>query len=243
MAKNIRVLIVEDHDMARMGLSVVLGNHPNIEVVAMCADGQDGVDQALELIPDVVVMDIGLPTIDGIEATKRIKASNNKIPTIDGIEATKRIKASNNKIKVLMYTSREDEDDIFDSFQAGADGYITKGATSEQTVSAVLAVSEGAGWLDPAIAKVVLTNIRRTNTNTERKGEINYKLGKNLYGLTEREMEVLALIVDGLTNPQIAEKLVITISTTKTHVHSILQKLYVNTRSKAISMAMKEGLV
>ena len=224
MAKNIRVLIVEDHDMARMGLSVVLGNHPNIEVVAMCADGQDGVDQALELIPDVVVMDIGVPTIDGIEATKRIKASNNKI-------------------KVLMYTSREDEDDIFDSFQAGADGYITKGATSEQTVSAVLAVSEGAGWLDPAIAKVVLTNIRRTNTNTERKGEINYKLGKNLYGLTEREMEVLALIVDGLTNPQIAEKLVITISTTKTHVHSILQKLYVNTRSKAISMAMKEGLV
>lgn len=224
MAKNIRVLIVEDHDMARMGLSVVLGNHPNIEVVAMCADGQDGVNQALELIPDVVVMDIGLPTIDGIEATKRIKASNNKI-------------------KVLMYTSREDEDDIFDSFQAGADGYITKGATSEQTVSAVLAVSEGAGWLDPAIAKVVLTNIRRTNTNTERKGEINYKLGKNLYGLTEREMEVLALIVDGLTNPQIAEKLVITISTTKTHVHSILQKLYVNTRSKAISMAMKEGLV
>ena len=224
MAKNIRVLIVEDHDMARMGLSVVLGNHPNIEVVAMCADGQDGVDKALELIPDVVVMDIGLPTIDGIEATKRIKASNNKI-------------------KVLMYTSREDEDDIFDSFQAGADGYITKGATSEQTVSAVLAVSEGAGWLDPAIAKVVLTNISRTNTNTERKGEINYKLGKNLYGLTEREMEVLALIVDGLTNPQIAEKLVITISTTKTHVHSILQKLYVNTRSKAISMAMKEGLV
>ena len=224
MAKNIRVLIVEDHDMARMGLSVVLGSNPNIEIAAMCADGQDGVDKALELIPDVVVMDIGLPTIDGIEATKRIKASNNKI-------------------KVLMYTSREDEDDIFDSFQAGADGYITKGATSEQTVSAVLAVSEGAGWLDPAIAKVVLTNIRRTNTNTERKGEINYKLGKNLYGLTEREMEVLALIVDGLTNPQIAEKLVITISTTKTHVHSILQKLYVNTRSKAISMAMKEGLV
>jgi two-component system, NarL family, response regulator LiaR len=224
MAKNIRVLIVEDHDMARMGLSVVLGNNPNIEIAAMCADGQDGVDKALELIPDVVVMDIGLPTIDGIEATKRIKSSNNKI-------------------KVLMYTSREDEDDIFDSFQAGADGYITKGATSEQTVSAVLAVSEGAGWLDPAIAKVVLTNIRRTNTNPERKGEINYKLGKNLYGLTEREMEVLALIVDGLTNPQIAEKLVITISTTKTHVHSILQKLYVNTRSKAISMAMKEGLV
>ena len=224
MAKNIKVLIVEDHDMARMGLSVILSNNPNIEIEGMCADGLEGVDKALEIFPDVVVMDIGLPTIDGIEATKRIKSSNSKI-------------------KVLMYTSRESEDDIFDSFQAGADGYITKGATSEQTVSAVLAVSEGAGWLDPAIAKVVLTNIRRGSSVNEKRGEINYKLGKNLYGLTEREMEVLALIVDGLTNPQIAEKLVITISTTKTHVHSILQKLYVNSRSKAISMAMKEGLV
>ena len=224
MAKNIKVLIVEDLDMARMGLSVILSNNPNIEIVGMFADGLEGVENALKIKPDVVVMDIGLPTIDGIEATKRIKAANPDI-------------------KVLMYTSREGEDDIFDSFQAGADGYITKGATSEQTVAAVTAVSEGAGWLDPAIAKVVLSNIRRTNEYTEKRGEINYKLGKNLYGLTEREMEVLALIVDGLTNPQIAEKLVITISTTKTHVHSILQKLYVNSRSKAISMAMKEGLV
>ncbi len=224
MAKNIKVLIVEDHDMARMGLSVILSNNQNIEIVGMCADGLDGVEKTLQVRPDVVIMDIGLPTIDGIEATKRIKCANPDV-------------------KVLMYTSRESEDDIFDSFQAGADGYITKGATSEQTVAAVTAVSEGAGWLDPAIAKVVLTNIRRGSEYTEKRGEINYKLGKNLYGLTEREMEVLALIVDGLTNPQIAEKLVITISTTKTHVHSILQKLYVNSRSKAISMAMKEGLV
>ncbi len=220
----VRVLIVEDHDMARMGLSVILGQNSNIQITDMSADGQEGVDKALALEPDVVIMDIGLPTIDGIEATKKIKSANPRI-------------------KVLMYTSREDEDDIFDSFQAGADGYITKGATSEQTISAVLAVSEGAGWLDPAIAKVVLTNVRRNAAPAQRTGEINYKLGKNLYGLTEREMEVLALIVDGLSNPQIAEKLVVTISTTKTHVHSILQKLYVTSRSKAISLAMKEGLV
>ncbi len=220
----VRVLIVEDHDMARVGLSVILSKNPNIEIADMSADGQEGVDKALELTPDVVIMDIGLPTIDGIEATRKIKSANSKI-------------------KVLMYTSREDENDIFDSFKAGADGYITKGATAEQTVSAVIAVSEGAGWLDPAIAKVVLTNIRRGSETPQRRGEINYKLGKNLYGLTEREMEVLALIVDGLTNPQIAENLVISLSTTKTHVHSILQKLYVGSRSKAIAMAMKEGLV
>lgn len=221
---NIRVLIVEDHDMARMGLSVILSKNPKIEIADMSADGQDGVEKALQLKPDVVIMDIGLPTIDGIEATRKIKSAN---PSI----------------KVLMYTSREEEDDIFDSFKAGADGYITKGATSEQTVAAVIAVSEGAGWLDPAIAKVVLTNIRKSNDVEKKRGEINYKLGKNLYGLTEREMEVLALIVDGMSNPQISEKLVITLSTTKTHVHSILQKLYVESRSKAVATAMKEGLV
>ncbi len=220
----IKVLIVEDHDMARMGLSVILSKNPNIEIVDMSADGQDGVDKALQLRPNVVIMDIGLPTIDGIEATRKIKTADPHI-------------------KVLMYTSREEEDDIFDSFKAGADGYITKGATSEQTVAAVTAVSEGAAWLDPAIAKVVLRNVRKSAEVQTKRGEINYKLGKNLYGLTEREMEVLALIVDGMSNPQISEKLVITLSTTKTHVHSILQKLYVESRSKAVATAMKEGLV
>ena len=223
MAK-IRVLIVEDHDMARMWLSVILSKNPDIEIADMSADGEEGVEKALKLKPDVVIMDIGLPTIDGIEATRKIKNSNPDI-------------------KVLMYTSREEEDDIFDSFKAGADGYITKGATSEQTVAAVIAVSEGAGWLDPAIAKIVLTNIRKSSDVEKKRGVINYKLGKNLYGLTEREMEVLALIVDGMSNPQISEKLVITLSTTKTHVHSILQKLYVESRSKAVATAMKEGLV
>ena len=223
MAK-IRVLIVEDHDMARMGLSVILSKNPDIEIADMSADGEDGVEKALKLKPDVVIMDIGLPTIDVIEATRKIKSAN---PAI----------------KVLMYTSREEEDDIFDSFKAGADGYITKGATSDQTVAAVIAVSEGAGWLDPAIAKIVLTNIRKSSDVEKKRGVINYKLGKNLYGLTEREMEVLALIVDGMSNPQISEKLVITLSTTKTHVHSILQKLYVESRSKAVATAMKEGLV
>lgn len=221
---TIRVVIVEDHDMARLGLSVILGNSDGVDVVGMYADGQEGVDNVVKVNPDVVIMDIGLPTIDGIEATRKIKVVNPEI-------------------RVLMYTSREDEDDVLDAFQAGADGYITKGATADQTVTAVKAVSEGTGWLDPAIAKIVLTNIRRGAESQNRRGEINYKLGKNLYGLTEREMEVLALIVDGLTNPQIAEKLIISISTTKTHVHSILQKLYVESRSKAISMAMKEGLV
>lgn len=220
----VRVLIVEDQDMARLALSVALGQNENIEIIDMASDGLEAVEKAISKRPNLVIMDIGLPTIDGIEATRKIKEANPEI-------------------KVLMYTSREDENDIFDSFQAGADGYITKGSTREQTLAAVLAVSEGAGWLDPAIAKVVLSNIRRASVQENKRGEINYKLGKNLYGLTEREMDVLALIVDGMTNPQISDKLCITISTTKTHVHSILQKLYVKTRAKATAIAMNEGLV
>lgn len=222
MSENIRVTIVEDHDMTRMGLSFALSNSGVIDVVGTSADGQEGVEQALELNPNLVVMDIGLPTIDGIEATRKIKNSNPDI-------------------KVLMNTSRDDERDILESFSAGADGYITKGATSEQTITAIKAVSEGVGWLDPAIARVVLSNIRKSDE--EKSGEINYRKGKNLYGLTEREMEVLALLVDGLNNPQIADKLFISIATTKTHVHNILQKLYVTTRAKAVATAMKDGLV
>lgn len=221
---SIKVTIVEDHDMTRMGLSFALSNNPSVEVLGASADGLDGVNQALELKPDLVIMDIGLPTIDGIEATRKIK---NAMPDI----------------KVLMNTSRDNEDDILDSFAAGADGYITKGATSEQTILAIKAVSEGVGWLDPAIARVVLSNIRKSSQSEGKNGEINYQKGKNLYGLTEREMEVLALLVEGLKNPQISKKLVISIATTKTHVHNILQKLYVKTRSKAVATAVKDGLV
>lgn len=224
MSKSIKVTIIEDHDMTRMGLSFALSNHEGIDVLGTASDGLEGVEQALELKPDLVIMDIGLPTIDGIEATRKIK---NSMP----------------EIKVLMNTSRDNEDDILDSFAAGADGYITKGATSEQTISAIQAVSEGVGWLDPAIARVVLSNIRKNSQQDAKASGINYQKGKNLYGLTEREMEVLALLVEGLKNPQISKKLVITIATTKTHVHNILQKLYVKTRSKAVATAMKDGLV
>ena len=224
MDKKIRVTIVEDHDMTRMGLSFALSNSGIIEVIGTSADGQEGIEQALELRPDLVVMDIGVPTIDGIEATRKIK---NAVP----------------EIKVLMNTSRDDENDILDSFAAGADGYITKGATSEQTITAVKAVSEGVGWLDPAIARVVLSNIKKSSVSEESSGEIDYKKGKNLYGLTEREMDVLALLVEGLNNPQISKKLFIAVATTKTHVHNILQKLYVKTRAKAVATAMKDGLV
>ena len=221
---NITVLLVEDHTMTRMGLSLVLEKSEGIELIAEAEDGISGVQMAKEFSPDVILMDIGLPNIDGIEATRRIKESDSDS-------------------KILIFTSRDNEDDVFASFKAGADGYIMKGATPEQTTNAIKAVSEGTAWIDPAIARLVLSNIQRNNPNPMPTGEINYKAGKNTYGLTEREMEVLSLIVEGLSNPQIAERLVITRATAKAHVHSILQKLYVDDRTKAAIMAMKEGLV
>ena len=219
----INVLLIEDHELYRMGLSMLLGKEDDINLIAEASDGIEGVKKARELAPQVILMDIGLPNMDGIEATQRIK---------DFLPET----------KILIFTSRDSEHDIFESFRAGADGYIMKGASPEQTISAIKAVYEGVGWIDPAIAKVVFSSIGKPQNNKMAE-DVICKKDKNSYGLTERELDVLSLMVDGLTNPQIADKLVITRATAKAHVHSILQKLCASSRTQATVMAMKEGLV
>ena len=220
----INVLLVEDHELYRMGLSMLLEKSEEINLVAEAADGIIGVKKAREFAPDVILMDIGLPNMDGIEATQRIK---------DFLPDT----------KILIFTSRDSEHDIFESFKAGADGYIMKGASPEQTINAIKAVSEGVGWIDPAIAKVVFSNLQYGMKSSISASTDIDKKSKNSYGLTERELDVLALMVEGLSNPQIAEQLVITRATAKAHVHSILQKLCATTRTQATVTAMKEGLV
>ena len=222
---SIKVLLVEDHKMVRLGLSVVFDNAEDIELIGEAETGKMGVQMASKLNPDVVLMDVGLPEMDGIQATELIKKVNQNI-------------------KVLIFTSRESEDVVFDALAAGADGYIMKGANEEQLISAIKAVSEGTAWLDPAIAKLVLSSVRKQSTSTVKTETtaVN-KDAKNLYGLTGRELEVLALIVEGLDNSQIAKELVITLHTAKAHVHSILQKLYVTNRTQATIQAVKEGLV
>lgn len=219
----INVLLVEDHELYRMGLSMLLAGSDEINLVAEASDGLDGIKKARDLSPNVILMDIGLPNVDGIEATQRIKEFNPDI-------------------KILIFTSRDSENDVFEAFKAGADGYIMKGATPEQTISAIKAVSEGIGWIDPAIAKMVFANLRRPS-ESKMATEPAEKNVKNSYGLTERELDVLELMVEGLSNPQIADKLIITRATAKAHVHSILQKLCVTSRTQATVTAMKEGLV
>lgn len=219
----INVLLIEDHELYRMGLSMLLEKAEEINLIAEASDGIEGVRKARETSPNVILMDIGLPGMDGIEATARIK---DFLP----------------EAKILIFTSRDSEHDVFESFKAGADGYIMKGASPEQTLSAIRAVYEGVGWIDPAIAKIVFSNLQRPIVQSNSVSEITKK-EKNSYGLTERELDVLELMVEGLSNPQIAEKLVITKATTKAHVHSILQKLCAATRTQATFMAIKEGLV
>ena len=219
MDEKIKVLLVEDHAMVRMGLQVCLSQSDRVELIGEAEDGLKGVDMAKRLIPDVILMDIGLPYIDGIEATKRLKEAH--------INS-----------KILIFTSRDSEDDIFAAFEAGADGYIMKGASQEQIISAICAVNVGVAWLDPNIAKLVLGSIQKTTTPEESKN-----MAKNVYGLTERELEVLDLIVEGLTNPEIADRLIISRATAKTHVHSILQKLCVTNRARAINKVKEEKLV
>lgn len=221
----INVLLVEDHELYRMGLSMLLDKAEGINLVAEAVDGLDGVNKARELSPNIILMDIGLPNMDGIEATQKIKEF---LP----------------ETKILIFTSRDSEHDVFESFKAGADGYIMKGASPEQTITAIKSVYEGVGWIDPAIAKIVFSSLQRTiPTKDSAIISSSVKQGKNSYGLTERELDVLSLMVDGLTNPQIADKLVITRATAKAHVHSILQKLCASSRTQATVMAMKEGLV
>ena len=220
----INVLLVEDHELYRMGLSMLLSKAEDINLLSEAKDGAEGIRMAREYSPDVILMDIGLPNIDGIEATTRIK---------DFLPET----------KILMLTSRDGEQDVLSSFRAGADGYVMKGATPEQTINAIKSVNEGVGWIDPAIAKIVFSSLGNSNTLSGTVSNTSENRSKNIYGLTERELDVHELMTEGLSNPQIAENLVISRATAKAHVHSILQKLCAATRTQATYKAITEGLV
>lgn len=222
---KIKILIVEDHMVARMGIAIVVEKTPGLELAGQAQDGQEGINLALKLNPDVILMDIGLPKIDGIEATRKIKES--------GLDSS-----------VLMFTSRDGNEDVFAALRAGADGYIMKGSNEQTLINAIEAVSQKAGWLDPQIARIVLAGINKDGEQKDaQNSQDKAKAAKNKYGLTKKELEVLSLIVDGLSNQEIAQKLVVSLSTTKAHVHSILQKLYLSDRTKAAITALKEGLV
>jgi DNA-binding NarL/FixJ family response regulator len=221
-------VLVEDHQMTLMGLRLLLERDSGVEVLGEAVNGKQAVALAAEHQPDLMLMDIGLPEMDGIEATQRVKAAH---PAI----------------RVLMLTSKDNESDVFAALAAGADGYCMKGISPESLSAAIRAVHEGTAWLDPAIARLVLGRFQGTSVLEAKTTGVEAAPVASAATfdcpLTARELEVLKLIVDGLSNPEIAEKLVITKATAKAHVHSILQKLCVDDRTQAAVLAMRQGLV
>ena len=209
-----RILIVEDDPLMQLGLEQALSEYPNFEIVGQAEDGYTGVQKALELKPDLVVMDIGLPRLDGIAATKQIKE---KLPNIH----------------VVMLTSHTLQTEVVAALSSGADAYCIKGASLERLLSAIEAAQDGATYLDPQIARLVLDNLKPPTP------ELNQNIGL----LSERELEVLKLIVEGKSNNEIAEDLYLSTNTIKTHVRGIMNKLAVDDRVQAAVVALRSGLV
>jgi len=208
----IRVLIVEDDPMMQLGLEQSLMTYPQLDIIGRAEDGYLGVQAALTLKPDLVVMDIGLPRLDGIAATQQIKAV---LP----------------QTRIVMLTSHQTETEIIAALSSGADAYCIKGASVERLLSAIAAAVEGAAYLDPQIARRVIENLKPPSTTS------------NSYNLSTRELEVLRLMVEGLSNPQIAEKLYLSPNTVKTHVRGIMNKLAVDDRVQAAVVALRSGLI
>jgi NarL family two-component system response regulator LiaR len=212
MTSSIRVLIVDDHAIVRKGIRALLSTEADIEVVGEAEDGSRAVDQAKMLQPDVVLMDLVMPQMDGIEATGRITADYPKT-------------------RVLVLTSFAADDKVFPAIKAGALGYLLKDSGPEDLILAIQQVHRGEPSLDPSIARKVLLELSRPP-----------KKPLTTDPLTEREMEILRLVAQGKSNRDMADELVITEATARTHVSNILSKLHLASRTQAALYALREGL-
>jgi DNA-binding NarL/FixJ family response regulator len=217
MSDAVRVLIADDDDLMRAGLRAVLSSDPEIELVGEAADGRAAIDQVRALSPDVVLMDVRMPGLDGIAATRELTAT---APAA----------------KVLMLTTFEEDEYIFGGLAAGAAGFLLKRTSPEELIAAIHTVASGDSLLSPSVTKRVIMEMAQAPRRDGRTRE-------RLEVLTPREQEVLALIGRGLSNGEIATELVVEESTVKTHVKRILQKLQLRDRVHAVIVAYESGLV
>ncbi len=215
---TIRVMLVDDQDLLRMGLAMVLQNEEDITVAGEAADGFTAVERALELRPDVILMDVRMPSLDGIEATRRIIA---EMPDA----------------RVIVLTTFDLDEYAFGGLNAGASGFLLKDAPAAELVAAIRAVYSGEAIVSPRITRRMLDLYSGKLPETGGQGSGKLDL------LTDREREVLIAIGRGLSNPEIASELFLSESTVKTHVGRILQKLELRDRVQAVILAFREGLV
>ena len=219
--KSISLLMVEDHKLLRVGLKSLFNECSDIKLVAEAETAKEAVDKARLLKPDVILMDIGLPDMSGIEATRRILDLNPDQ-------------------KVIMLTSHINEKEVMDSLSAGAFAYVIKDVNTEILLMVIKTVYDGAIWLDPQIVPLIRD---KSSCFIPQKQTSRAAFRAQHSNLTEREYEVLKLVVDGQSNAEIANTLTISEHTAKAHVCNIIQKLVVDDRTQAAVKAIKEGLV
>ncbi len=230
---KIRVVLVEDHDLTRIGLKTALQRHEQIDIVGEAANGAQGISIIQKTQPDVAIVDIGLPDIDGIEVTSQLKQIGpNQASSAEGAQ-----------LKILVLTMHDNEEAVLAAFAAGADSYSVKDVGIDKLVEAIISTHGGNAWIDPAIARIVLKQAQAQAQAGRPQDLPEYEKVLEADPLTERELEVLELIVDGYSNADIAKELYITIGTVKTHVRNILSKLSAADRTQAAVRALRSGLV
>ena len=214
----IRVIVADDHAVFRRGLEMVLESEPDIEVVAEAGDGKEAIDLAVEHMPDLVLMDVRMPAHGGIDATKAIK---------DAVPHS----------KILMLTISDEEEDLYDAIKAGASGYLLKEISIEEVAEAIRKVHAGQSLISPSMASKLLNEFATMARKDEQKQQMPAPR------LTDREMEVLALVAQGMNNRDIAKELFISENTVKNHVRNILEKLHLHSRMEAVVYAVREKLL
>ncbi len=214
-----KVLIVDDQALVRTGFRMILEAENDIEVVGEAADGREAIDETRRLHPDVVLMDVRMPELDGIEATRRLLER-------DGVET-----------KVVMLTTFDMDEYVYEALQAGASGFMLKDVPPEQLVTGIRSVASGDALLAPAVTRRVIEEfVRRPPASVQRPP-------KEVEELTDRELEVLKLIARGLSNAEIAKELFVSETTVKTHVARVLMKLGLRDRVQAVVLAYESGIV
>jgi len=213
---KIRLLLVDDHAVIRTGLRMLLGNEPDVEIIGEAGTGHEALEAVGAMDPDVVLMDIGLPDISGIEATRSIRANHPRTA-------------------VVALTIHEDEEYFFKMLDAGALGYVPKRAAPEELLTAIRAAAKGEVYLFPSLAKLLVRDYLTQNRQTN--GE------PSLDGLTDREQEVLQYLAEGKANEEIAEALVISPKTVARHRENLMRKLNLHSRSELVRYAIRKGII
>lgn len=216
----VRVLLADDQRLVRESLATVLGLLDGIELVATASDGEEACAEVAAHSPDVVLMDLRMPRVDGTEATRRLRATHPDV-------------------SVIALTTYADDESVLGALRAGARGYLTKDASAEDIRAAILAVASGEAALDPSVQHHVVAAIAGQSTNTGQPPTSEPALPD---GLTPREAEVIALIADGLTNAEIAERLVVSPTTVKSHINHLFTKAGIRDRAQAVRYAYRHGL-